>query len=134
MVQGGGNSPSGVTTTGRRNSRVETGKRRVVAGVVVGLLAAVLGTTTAAANLPGSTFEGGDGNLVVNAPGNTDWENVSGLITGNDLPTGQTDNSFGNGTKENDINVTVGLGSIPNSKADLGKFLFASEPPPTATC
>jgi hypothetical protein len=95
--------------------------------VAVGLLAAVVGTSTAAANLPGSTFEGNDGNLVVNTAGNTDWANVSGLVTGNDLPTGQQDNSFGNGTKENDINVTVGLGSIPNSKADLGKFLFASE-------
>jgi Prealbumin-like fold domain len=123
----GGDNDSGVPSARRRKGRVETGKRLLVAGAVLGLLAAVLGTSTAAANLPGSTFEGGDGNLIVNTPGNTDWANVSGLVTGNDLPTGQQDNSFGNGTKENDLNVTVGLGSIPNSKADLGKFLFASE-------
>src|SRR4030095_3465823 len=39
----------------------------------------------------------------------------------------QTDNSFGNGTKESDVNVTVGTGSIPNSKADLGNVYVASE-------
>jgi hypothetical protein len=50
-----------------------------------------------------------------------------GVTTGVDLATGQTDNSFGNGTKESDINVTVGTGSIPNSKADLGNFYVANE-------
>jgi hypothetical protein len=93
------------------------------------LLAVAAGFTgTAGANLPGSTFEGNDGNFVVNTAGNTDWVNVhGGVTTGVDLATGQTDNSFGNGTKESDVNVTVGTGSIPNSKADLGNFYVASE-------
>jgi hypothetical protein len=94
----------------------------------VALAAVLVFAFAASANLPNSTFEGNDGNFVVNTPGNTDWVNVhGGVTTGVDLPTGQTDNSFGNGTKESDVNVTVGTGSIPNSKADLGNFYVASE-------
>jgi hypothetical protein len=84
-------------------------------------------TGSAGANLPGSTFEGNDGNLVVNTPGNTDWTNAPNRHIGTDLPTGQNDNSFGNGTKEDNVNVTVGTGSIPNSKADLASFYEANE-------
>jgi hypothetical protein len=92
-------------------------------------LAAVLvfAFVASAGPLPGSTFEGDDGNFVPTGT-NTDWTNVHGGVTkGVDLATGQTDNSFGNGTKESDVNVTVGTGSIPNSKADLGNFYVASE-------
>jgi hypothetical protein len=77
--------------------------------------------------LSGSTFEGSDGNLIVDTPGNTDWANAPNLHVGVDLPTGQTDNSFGQGTQENDVNVSVLTGSIPNSKADLARFAVASE-------
>jgi len=83
--------------------------------------------TGAGANLSGSTFEGNDGNLVVDTPGNTDWVNAPNLRVGVDLPTGTSDNSFGQGTKENDTNVTVVTGSIPNSKADLARFAIAGE-------
>src|SRR5690349_8531975 len=72
-----------------------------------------------AANVAGSTFEGNDGNLVVNTSGNTDWANVAGLNTGIDKPTGSTDNAFGQGTKEDGANVTVVAGSIPPNKNDL---------------
>ena len=48
-------------------------------------------------------------------------------MSGEDLPSGQTDNSFGNGTKTSDTNVTVGLGGIPNNKADIGQFYLTSE-------
>jgi hypothetical protein len=92
-------------------------------------LAAVLvfAFVASAGPLPGSTFEGDDGNFVPTGT-NTDWTNVhGGVTTGVDLASGQTDNSFGNGTKESDVNVTVGTGSIPNSKADLGNFYVASE-------
>jgi hypothetical protein len=103
--------------------------KRIALGGAAVLLAVAAGFTgTAGANLPNSTFEGNDGNFVVNTTGNTDWVNVhGGVTTGVDLATGQTDNSFGNGTKESDVNVTVGTGSIPNSKADLGNFYVASE-------
>jgi Prealbumin-like fold domain len=107
---------------------VSSRKRIALGGAAVLLAVAAAFTGTAGANLPGSTFEGNDGNFVVNTAGNTDWVNVhGGVTTGVDLATGQTDNSFGNGTKESDINVTVGTGSIPNSKADLGNFYVASE-------
>src|SRR5262245_3404618 len=94
----------------------------------VALAAVLVFAFAASANLPGSTFEGNDGNFAVDTTGNTDWVNVhGGVTTGVDLPTGQTDNSFGQGTKESDVNVSVVDGSIPNSKADLGNFYVASE-------
>src|SRR5712692_4038602 len=77
--------------------------------------------------LTGSTFEGGDGNLAVNTSGNTDWANVAGRNVGSDQPSGRTDNSFGQGTKEDDANVTVVSGSIPPNKSDLSRFYEASE-------
>ncbi len=77
--------------------------------------------------LTGSTFEGGDGNLAVNTSGNTDWANVAGRNVGIDQPSGRTDNSFGQGTKEDDANVTVVSGSIPPNKSDLSRFYEASE-------
>jgi len=96
------------------------------AALVVAALAAFM-VAGASANLTGSTFEGNDGNLVVNTAGNTDWDNAPNLSVGEDLPTGGTDNAFGQGTSENDTNVTVVTGSIPNSKADLSRFAVAGE-------
>jgi hypothetical protein len=81
----------------------------------------------ASANLAGSSFEGNDGNLIVNTGGNTDWANVAGRNTGIDKPTGSTDNAFGQGTKEDGANVTVVNGSIPPNKNDLTRFYEASE-------
>ena len=99
----------------------------VVLAMLGAAVAAVLFVTGAGANLANSTFEGGDGNLIVNTPGNHDWVNAPGLAVGVDLPTGTTDNSFGQGAKENDVNTTVVAGSIPNSKADLARFAVAGE-------
>src|SRR6266566_1458878 len=79
------------------------------------------------ANLAGSTFEGNDGNLVVNTPGNTDWANAPNRVRGDDLASGSSDNSFGGGTKEDDPNVNVVTGSIPPQKSDLTRFYVASE-------
>jgi len=80
----------------------------------------------AMANLPGSSFEGNDGNLVVNTLGNTDWVNAPNRVRGDDLPSGRTDNSFGQGTKEDDPAVTVLTGSIPPQKSDLTRFYVGS--------
>jgi hypothetical protein len=97
-------------------------------GAGVACLALILGGTTGAqAVLPGTTFEGNDGNLVVNTAGNTDWVTVAGLHTGVDKPTGRTDNSFGQGTKEDNPAVTVVTGSIPPNKNELTRFYEASE-------
>jgi hypothetical protein len=49
--------------------------------------------------LSGSTFEGSDGNLVVNTSGNTDWANVANRATGIDTPSGSSDNAFGRGRR-----------------------------------
>jgi hypothetical protein len=83
--------------------------------------------SAAVANLAGSTFEGNDGNLIVNTPGNTDWANAPNRVRGDDLPSGGTDNAFGGGTKEDDPNVNVVTGSIPPQKSDLTRFYVASE-------
>jgi Prealbumin-like fold domain len=77
----------------------------------------------------GSTFAGGDGNLLTSPTtfGSTDWQNAPGLHAGFDLPSGTSDNSFGQGTKEDDPNVSVVTGSIPPNKSDLTRFYEASE-------
>src|SRR6266704_1809132 len=71
---------------------------------------AATGTTQSCSGpLAGSTFAGGDGNLLTNPTtfGSTDWQSVAGRNTGIDLPSGSTDNSFGQGTKEDNASVTV---------------------------
>ena len=94
------------------------------------LLAAVfmvIFVAASGANLTGSTFEGGDGNLVVNTGGNLDWANVTGRNTGIDTPSGSSDNAFGQGTKEDNAAVSVVDGSIPPNKNDLARFYEANE-------
>jgi stalled ribosome alternative rescue factor ArfA len=88
------------------------------------------GTNACLGPLPGSTFGGGDGNLLPSPPGaygTTDWSNVANLNVGIDLTSGPTDNAFGQGTKEDNAAVTVVLGSIPPNKSDLTRFYEASE-------
>jgi hypothetical protein len=97
----------------------------------VAVLATVF-VTASSANLAGSTFGGGDGNLTCNdANGALDWNCLPtagiALNTGVDQFTGQQDNSFGQGTKENNPNVTLVQGSIPPNKSDLTRFYEASE-------
>jgi hypothetical protein len=105
--------------------RSRAGRLRLAAAL--GLTAALLVAIPVLANLPGSTFEGNDANLVVNTPGNTDWANAPNRVRGDDLPSGTSDNSFGQGTKEDDPAVSVVTGSIPPQKSDLTRFYVASE-------
>ena len=102
-------------------------RRIAAAGFVVAVTAALALPNLASANLAGSTFEGDDGNLIVNTAGNTDWSNAPNRVRGDDLPSGGTDNSFGQGTKEDDPNVTVVTGSIPPQKSNLTRFYVGSE-------
>ena len=91
---------------------------------------AATGTTPSCLGaLAPSTFAGGDGNLLTSPTnfGTSDWQGVSGLNTGFDLASGKGDNSFGQGTKEDDPNITVVSGSIPPNKSDLMRFYEASE-------
>ena len=77
--------------------------------------------------LAGSTFEGGDGNLLVNTSGNTDWVNAPSRVVGIDKASGTGDNAFGQGTKEDNPNVTLVTGSIPPNKSNLTRFYVGSE-------
>ena len=78
--------------------------------------------------LSGSLFESGDGNLVVDGGGSaTDWATAPNRQIALDKPTGQQDDSFGNGTKEDTAVPTVVDGSIPNNKSDLTRFYVANE-------
>ncbi len=91
---------------------------------------AATGTTQSCSGpLTGSTFAGGDGNLLASPAtfGSTDWQNVAGLNPGFDLPSGTGDNSFGQGTKEDNAAVSVVSGSIPPNKSNLTRFYEASE-------
>jgi hypothetical protein len=109
--------------------------RQKYRGVRLGLSLAITATailtlalvSPGLANLAGSTFEGNDGNLVVNTGGNHDWGNAPNRVRGDDLPSGTQDNSFGQGTKEDDANVSVVTGSIPPNKSNLTRFYVANE-------
>jgi uncharacterized repeat protein (TIGR01451 family) len=93
-----------------------------VAAIVAVAVFGVLFVASSGATLAPSTFEGNDGNMVVDTPGNTDWASLAGnagLRTLVDLPSGTNDNAFGQGTKEDDTTVTVVKGSIPPNKNDL---------------
>jgi hypothetical protein len=108
-----------------REKRVRRGWY-IAAALAAGTLTA-LTLVVGASALAGTTFEAGDGNLVVNGT-ETDWASPApNREIGTDLPTGTGDNSFGQGDKEDDPLVHVGDGSIPNSKSDLHQFYVGSE-------
>jgi Prealbumin-like fold domain len=91
---------------------------------------AATGTTQSCLSpLSGSTFAGGDGNLLTSPTtfGTTDWQNVAGLSHGVDKASGQNDNALGQGSKEDDPGISVVTGSIPNNKSDLTRFYESSE-------
>ena len=100
----------------RRRWRLTAGLTLIVA-LVVAIPVYALGA---------STFDAEDGNLVVDG-NETDWANAPNRAFGDDKPTGQSDDSLGNGTKEDDAVPSVIDGSIPNNKSDLSRFYVASE-------
>src|SRR5689334_1545657 len=105
-------------------------KTKRAARLVVGAAALFALAGSALANLTGSDFDAGDGNLLVdgNPPTETkDWENAPNLSKAKDLATGTSDNSFGQGTKEDTPAPIVTDGSIPNNKSDLTRFYVASD-------
>ncbi len=105
-------------------------RRLWLSGATLGAAAffGILFVASSGASLVGSPFEGNDGNMVVDTQGNTDWESLAanpGLRTLVDVPSGSNDNAFGQGSKEDDVNVTVVTGSIPPKKDDLTRsYLF----------
>jgi hypothetical protein len=113
------------SSTPRRDQSGVFRKRTALAAA--GLLAAALIPTIAFANLTGSKFESNDGNLVVDTTGNFDWVNAPHRQAGVEEFSGSADNSFGQGTKEDDTTPTVVTGSIPPNKSDLTRFYVAND-------
>jgi hypothetical protein len=136
---GDGARPLGRGTRRFLKSKRTFGVLAAAATLAIAIPATSFANTTA--TLPGSTFEGGDGNLTVDVSGHTDWctdfpapaatatctTPITGLHTGIDNASGSTDNAFGQGTKEDNSTVTVVSGSIPPNKSDLTRFYEASE-------
>jgi hypothetical protein len=79
----------------------------------------------------GSWFEILDGNTTVDTPGvgYLDWDNVNAFVK-EDEPSGQNDDSFGNGTKEDTAVPSIVTGSIPPNKSDLKEFGYYLEDVP----
>ena len=99
--------------------RLGTVRSLVGALFIVGVL------SSPAHALSGTLFEGADGNLLVDAQ--PDWESFVGdsLKIGNDLPSGQDDDSLQG--KEDDSDLEITYGSIPNNKSDLTRFYVVHE-------
>jgi hypothetical protein len=103
-------------------------KRLIVLGIGA-ILALIVGVQVAAfashpeVSLPGSNFEiDTDANLKVNdAAPSIDWANVTEIRKA-DTASGQNDESFGNGTKEDTAVPSVVTGGIPPNKSDLKFF------------
>jgi hypothetical protein len=112
-------------TERRKGSR----RRRPIVWATLAAFAAGLVFVLAAstASLPGSNFEIDDGNLIVNNPAPAiDWASVDELRKA-DTPSGSTDDSFGQGTKEDTPVPTIVDGSIPPQKSDLLNMGFYLE-------
>src|SRR5512132_1011244 len=112
-------------TERRKGSR----RRRPILWATLAAFAAGLVFTFAAstAPLPGSNFEIDDGNLIVNNPAPAiDWASVTEQRKA-DKPSGSTDDSFGQGTKEDTPVPTIVDGSIPPNKSDLLNMGFYLE-------
>ena len=112
----------------RSRARFQRGiAKRKTALVAIGVVTVGMVPAIALANLAGNTFESDDGNFVVNISGNTDWVTAPNRVRGDDLASGKGDNSLGQGSKEDLVNVTVVNGSIPPNKSDLTRFYVAND-------
>jgi len=110
-----------------RHRRPRTVRQTLAAIAATGLVSAGLAVVPGTANaVGGSTFESADGNMAFDGlSGKTkDWATVTSSTAfhqAKDLPSGQKDNSLGQGSKDDDLTVTVVTGSIPKNKDDLTK-------------
>jgi hypothetical protein len=103
-----------------------------VTALVTGTLATSAGPALAVGQ---SSFESDDGNMAFDGQsGKTkDWASVktaTAFHSAADLASGQKDNSLGQGSKDDDLVVSVGTGSIPNNKSDLTKVYEYQEQGP----
>jgi hypothetical protein len=110
----------------RRGVRL-AGLAGVAALATVALMGALPGIGSAtSAGLSGS-FESADGNTVKELV--DDWRSVAStsIVVGDDQGSGQSDDSMGQGTKEDSTSPSIVTGSIPNNKSDLMRFLLHSD-------
>src|SRR5919197_509779 len=136
MRSGGGPDPAALTGGERMRPQRLRGRPfgRLLLLAITATTFAVFFVAASSGNLTGSTFESTDGNLVKNT--GTDWCNTvvsnvctstaPNLVKGQDTPPGNNDDSFANGTKQDDAVPSVGDGSIP-PKGDLDRFYIANE-------
>jgi hypothetical protein len=115
--------------------RTKHTRARLGALVSMALLGALV-VVPSASGLTPSTFESTDGNTAVNgtAPAH-DWDGLAPAVSKADRadsPSGQNDESFVQGTKEDTAIPTVETGSIPPNKSDLTRFRIATEKVGTA--
>ncbi len=101
----------------------------IVGAIAGGVAFGTTATCTNTATLSGSAFEiDTSANLKVNTTNCIDWLNDagtamrSGVQAKNDTPSGANDESFGQGTSEDNPAPTVVTGSIPPNKSDLKAF------------
>ena len=90
------------------------------------------------ANVGTSTFEGNDGNTSSTPPATRTGRCRGKRSAEPDDPArtscrGQNDNSFSSGSKEDDVNVTIGLGSIPQTRPTSASSVCRRRRCPTAT-
>lgn len=105
--------------------RLRRGKRHVALLASITVIAGVV-LVAPGFGVPGSDFESTDGNLVVDST--KDWESFAGQVAiGQDKPSGATDDSLGQGSKDDSTTPTVTTGAIPNNKSDLDRFYVATE-------
>lgn len=102
--------------------RRRTGKALGVVAVVAALGVAIPGF----ANLPNSTFDAGDGNLILDDEAK-DWVNAPNFAKRIDLLKGQGDDAMGNGTSEDTEVPSLVTDGIPPNKSDITRFYVGSE-------
>jgi uncharacterized surface anchored protein len=102
--------------------------RKVAIVGVMAMLASLLLVVPALASHPEVSLDGSEFEIDTNAnlkvddaAPSIDWANVTEVRKA-DQPTGQQDDSFGEGTKEDTAVPTVVSGQIPNNKSDLLNF------------
>ena len=103
-------------------------RREVLAALAVAIVAVGIAIPVTA-NLPGSTFESDDGNLVLDAsvPGDTDWVNAPSLAKGVDPEQTSNDNSYKGGAKHDTPCPPAETGGIPPQKDDLTRLYVSDE-------
>jgi hypothetical protein len=114
-------------TRGRRRWR----RGGTIFGGLVALGVAAVLAIPVFANLTGSGFDAGDGNLVVNDE-TSDWANAPNFTKSLDKLSGTGDNAFGQGTSEDDPVPSLKNDGIPPNKSDITRFYQSHETVPVS--